>query len=167
MQKATAVIDDVNDLKWPRKCPGCARDVAEEAPSTTDVRVEKDVRALFAISTPTALSVKLCDACSRKMSKYAFLDKFEKTTVWLIIVVLALITYIGSTFKTENVLLKNLDIPLWFFFWTVFLLSYLNGIRQKRIVGVRCLRKSKDRWTFRFRNDAFGTEFAALNPHVK
>jgi len=111
--------------------------------------------------------VKLCDACSRKMSRYVFLDKFQKTTVWLIISALAGITLIGRIFIKENVLLKNLDTPVWFVFWTVYLLDFLNKIRQKRIVGVRCLRKSKDRWTFEIRNDAFGTEFAALNPHVK
>lgn len=152
MQKVVMKVNTVEALAWPEKCPRCSDSFVEGDTRVFEVKVKEAIRAFFVKPKLKKLSVKLCGKCSRRVQKFKAMESFGSALVLLAI--------IGALFlKLPPEQMYGAGATFWF--GTI--LFAIGEARRTKAIGVKCMRLSKDKWSFRLRNDVFRNEFIKLN----
>jgi hypothetical protein len=158
MRKLVAEVENLESVMWPAKCSGCGQDISSETPHRYEVKVKRAVSAVFATGTPKTVSMKLCDKCSQRITGYKLLSNIG----WgLVIIAIGGQILISEVFKqpmTPQALSGAAGC-----FGLGGILMLIRDDRQKKVPGVRCMRKLKNRWEFWFRNESFAHAFADMN----
>lgn len=158
MQKLVVNLAHVDALTWPKKCSGCGASIPPDTSNRFDVKVVKGLSALFSGSKPKTLPVRLCDVCFKRVSKNKSLEKFG---LGLVLLAIGGPIFISAVYKQPST--PQIMSGAAGSFWIGAILTWTALRKQRRIAGIRCVRQSKSKWSFWFRDPTFSNEFVNLN----
>jgi hypothetical protein len=158
MEKIVLNAETNDAITWPKQCPACGAELGADQEAKCEVEVKKGMKASFSRLAPKSISVMICDKCSRKIKRAERLANF----CWG----LAGFTFLAAIFVHRPQSQQEM-MGAGGLFWLGAILGWLGQRRQKRLVGMRIVRLSRDTWAFRFRNRAFATTFSEQNTSLK
>lgn len=147
-------VKNINEIKWPMKCPYCGQSMKEGDIVGFDLKIRKSLKTMLVSgSGPKRLNVQLCGMCAGKISKFKTME-----TAGGIIIFTAII--IAVVFKMSDAYKIYIGGTA---FWLGLILMGIGEMAAKKLVGVECRLLGVDKWEIKFRNENFYNEFTGLN----
>jgi hypothetical protein len=163
-----AVWTENNEVEWRPETFQIIKNILEDrkvelppqhqtnAPSTLliDIPVRKGLGALLRSSTPKKISVRFCAECARRSESGKGLEKFGYGLAGVTFIFAAFVHPPRSQAEWEGA--GGL-------FWLGGFLGWIGERTQRKAIGIRATRLSKDLWRFWFRCNDVASEFSQLN----
>ncbi len=157
MYRTVVTLEDAQTLHWPRACPACGREIADQSCHVIEVKVRRSLLARFVRVTPKAVRVGICHKCAAWTARWTRVAEFGSGMVSLVF--LGVIWVACERAPVTPEIMAGASAV----FWLGAVLSWVAGARSRKATGVRCLLQSKTRWRFSFGRRSYRDRFSEMN----